>query len=89
MSIRQPTRPVQGRLKNAYNRNRPASITDKNFFNRIRPAIIRSDPPANRRMYIARISVLRQVTMKLMAVVNNTNCLANFMVKWGTLEKFA
>ena len=89
MSIRQPTRPEQGRFKKAYNRNRPASITDKNFFNRIRPAIIRSDPPVNRRMYIACISVLRQVTIKLMAVVNNTNCLANFMLKWGTSEKFA
>ena len=67
----EPTRPVQGRLKKVYNRNQPASITDKNFF-----TCIRSDPPVNRRMYIACISLLRQVTMKLMAVVNNTNCLA-------------
>ena len=46
-----------------------------------------SDPPVNRRMYIARISVLRQVTVELMAVVNDTTCLANFMLKWGTFRK--
>ena len=70
-----PTRPVQGRLNKASNRNRPVSITDKNFFNLIRP-----DPPDNRRMYIACISLGRQVTVQLVAVVDNTKLLAYFMI---------
>ena len=89
MLIRQPTRPVQGRLKKANNRNRPVSITDKNFFNRIRPAIIRPDPPDNRCMYIACISLGRQVTVQLAAVVDNTMLLAYFMLSWENLETFA
>ena len=75
-----PTRPVQGRVNKASNRNRPVSITDKTSFNRIRPVIIRSDPSDNRRMYIACISLGRQVKVQLVAVVDNTKLLAYFMI---------